>query len=102
MQSPILLRDVIEEKSGLPAVKERVREMSVAQSCTLLYRRIAFGWVTVRFERGESLRALRIANPRYGRLQVCATANCWRCITRDSSWPKPGNPWRLHEQRSRD
>jgi hypothetical protein len=45
----------------------------VAQNSNLLYRRIAFGSAPSLFVRSESVHRLRIENPRYGRVQLCAT-----------------------------
>ena len=45
----------------------------VAQIWNLLYRRISFGKALRRFERCRVFHGLRITNPRYSRLQICAT-----------------------------
>src|SRR3974390_2377929 len=44
----------------------------VAKSCTLLYRRFAIGGRSERAEQ-RTYHSLRITNPRYGRVQLCAT-----------------------------
>jgi hypothetical protein len=49
-------------ENGLP-----LHEPPVAQVGNLLYRRLAVGWLQ------KPSRALRITNPRYSRLPVCAT-----------------------------
>ena len=46
----------------------------VAQICNLLYRRIAFGRALPGSNAAEAADALRIENPRYGRLEICATS----------------------------
>src|SRR5436190_17159299 len=51
----------------------RVRQNSVAQICNLLYRRFLIGWAWKDQETPEILKAVRIENPRYGRLKICAT-----------------------------
>jgi hypothetical protein len=45
----------------------------VAQSCTLPYRRIAFGVASDNPSDSRARGGLRIVNPRYGRLKICAT-----------------------------
>jgi hypothetical protein len=45
----------------------------VARICNLLYRRISFGWMLGHSKRCGAFAAWRITNPRYSRLQICAT-----------------------------
>ena len=51
----------------------RMASRGVAQSGTLLYRRMAFGCGFAVVRRVRTAEALRITNPRHGRLPVCAT-----------------------------
>jgi len=65
------------ESLGLTRIILRIAEAEpsvslVAQSFTLLYRRIAFGWVR-KLQSDENYHVLRIGNPRYSRLKICAT-----------------------------
>jgi len=49
----------------------------VAQISNLLYRRIPFGWAPASFKRDGTATRWRIGNPRYSRLEICATPqNC--------------------------
>src|SRR5438093_7876484 len=45
----------------------------VAQMFNLLYRRIVFGGAVASSKRLGTFHAMRITNPRYGRMQFCAT-----------------------------
>ena len=58
------------------------RTGAVAQICNLPYRRIAFGKALANPQRHGVAHPWRIANPRYSRLQICATgldrAGRWR------------------------
>ena len=51
----------------------RLRTAGVAQICNLLYRRILSGRATQNFDGPVTTGTGRIANPRYSRLQICAT-----------------------------
>ena len=50
-----------------------VREVVVAQICNLPYRRVALGRTFACSIDFENFNGQRIANPRYGRVQLCAT-----------------------------
>jgi len=45
----------------------------VAQISNLLYRRIPFGWASANSKRDRTWAPWRIGNPRYSRLEICAT-----------------------------
>jgi len=50
---------------------------TVAQISNLLYRRIPFGWASANFKHDRTSLRLRIGNPRYSRLEICATGRTW-------------------------
>ena len=62
--------------------EQLLARIPVAQSCTLLYRRLAVGWVPDVAGRVGLAGARQITNLRYGRVQPCATraaiADLWR------------------------
>ena len=53
----------------------------VAQVSNLLYRQLPVGRPSAKTEVVWNGRALRVGNPRYSRLEVCATAACTRLGT---------------------
>ena len=69
--------------AALPVVASRAMRLgstvatvgfpNVAQNCILLYRRIVFGRASAISHALQLCHGLRVANPRYSRLKICAT-----------------------------